>query len=198
MGAAVGNFAIEHVGNVGAGPFDLGGVLGVSGGHMWRHLGIAVGGELVMLLDQRTATDGSRQDMTSPPGLATARLDFLLPLRSDRGREFTGAARAIHEVMLVAGLGATRIDGALAGGDVSSPVANSAAVSGRTWSLGGQWLRALGESDWLLVDVRFERFSVTGGAIPPSRTVPVARTPIGGGTTMVVRVGYRAYLPSNR
>ncbi|HMS03375.1 MAG TPA: hypothetical protein PKE51_10395 [Gemmatimonadaceae bacterium] len=200
LGASVGNYDIDGVSNIGDGPFDAGGAIGIMGGRLWRHIGFAAGGELQQLLDARTGNGtGTGAGVTAvrgAPGLASARIDLLLPLA---GRDETEVLRERrHRLLLVAGLSATRLDGAFGTGSVSLPEGGPAEVRGRGWSLGGQWMRAMGESQWLVADARLERFHVTSGRIEPSLGAPVVRTPSGGGTTLVVRLGARVFLPSDR
>lgn len=195
LGGTVGNFEIDHIANVGVGAFDLGGVIGIGAGRLWRRFGVSAGGELQMLLDQSDRGTSTAEANRSAPGLASLRLDLLVPLAGSRDRAFESAFSRMNRLLLVGGISATRVDGALATGTVSVPVAGAADIRGVGWSLGGQWLRALDESQWLVLDVRGERFRVTSGGISASNGQPDGRTPSGGGTSLVVRVGMRFFFP---
>jgi hypothetical protein len=83
-------------------------------------------------------------------------------------------------------------------GNTDTPVAGVAEVRGVGWSLGGQWLRALGETRWLVADARIERFRVTSGEVAPAFGQSTVRTPSGRGTTFVMRLGARVMLPTGR
>lgn len=196
LGGTVGNFEIDHIANVGAGAFDLGGVIGVGAGRLWRRFGIAAGGELQMLLDQSDRGTDASQANRSAPGLSSLRLDVLVPLEGMRDQPFESALSRTNRLLLVGGISATRVDGALATGTVAVPVAGAADIRGVGWSLGGQWLRALGESQWLVLDVRGEQFRVTSGRIDALSGQPDGRTPSGGGTSLVVRAGMRLFFPA--
>jgi hypothetical protein len=195
LGGTVGNFEIDHIANVGAGAFDLGGAIGIGAGRLWRWIGVAAGGELQMLLDQSDRGTDAAQANRSAPGLSSLRLDVLVPLEWARDGTFETAFARTNRLLLVGGISATRVDGALATGTVSVPVAGAAEIRGVGWSFGGQWLRALGESQWLVLDVRGERFRVTSGRIDAPIGQPDGRTPSGGGTSLVVRVGTRLFFP---
>ncbi|MCU0617722.1 MAG: hypothetical protein MUD17_11665 [Gemmatimonadaceae bacterium] len=197
LGATAGNYDIDQIANIGAGAFDAGGAIGVTGGRLWRRIGFAVGGELQQLLDQRDDRLGAtRSTWRTAPGLASARVDLLVPL-SGTGDEALQWDRK-QRLLLVAGLAATRLDGALGSGTTSTPELGLAEVRGVGWSVGGQWTRALSETQWLVADARFERFRVTSGRVNPLPGSSAARTPSGGGTNVVVRLGARMFLPNGR
>lgn len=198
LGATIGNYEIEHVANVGAGAFDLGGAVGVSGGYLWRRVGFAVGGELQQLVDQTDRGDFAAPAIRSAPGLVSGRVDVLVPLSWSNHAPGAFTTSGTQRLMLVGGVHAARFDGALGVGNTDTPVAGVAEVRGVGWSLGGQWLRALGETRWLVADARLERFRVTSGEVAPAFGQSAVRTPSGRGTTFVMRLGARVMLPTGR
>ena len=200
LGVSAGNYEITNVANVGTGPFNAGGVFGLSGGRLWRHVGVALGADMQLLLSDAERANANGTTNSGRParyvGQQALRLDVLVPLTPTGDAPYAVPNGPAHRVLLVAGVYGARFDGVLGSGDVETIGRGGATtLRGVGWSLGGQWERALGGTRWLVVDGRFDRFRVTNGRVEPSVDVADVREARGDGITFTLRVGMRAFLP---
>ena len=208
LGGSVGNYEIVNVANVGVGAFDASGAFGLSGGRMWRRAGVSLGADMQLFPTNAERADadgtitGGTTDTGRPAryvGMQALRLDVLVPLTPTTDAPYAVPDGPAQRVSLVAGVYGARFDGVLGSGDVATRgIGGDATLRGVGWSLGGQWERALGGPRWLVVDGRFERFTVTSGRVEPSPGITDVREPRGDGMTFTLRVGMRAFLTRNR